>query len=358
MKPLGLALTSLLLFVTQIDSQALEEIPRESSISLSSGVVDISREAALPESLTTAPARAGESDYRIIKFPGPVTRDQLEALQREVEEVYTYLPHDAFLVKVRASRPEDHLLREVGASWQGLYHPAYKLGPAVQELSRNPEAFAGEGEAAVILMVQIFPDADFDRALAKIKALGLGEVVGAQSGNQAGSLPGSSFSRVRILADPARLLEQQAALAGIPEVFWVDLEPRRVLLNDTTVWVGQSGLGGGGATPIFDQGILGEGQIVAVLDTGIDADMCYFRDPSRGLPPRNECNGGTVTDPAQRKVIAVDFLHSGECSGGISNGEWDTQDHGTHVAGTVAGDDLAGILTRNPETAWPPGPSW
>ncbi|MFL6199038.1 MAG: S8 family serine peptidase, partial [Thermoanaerobaculia bacterium] len=125
--------------------------------------------------------------------------------------------------------------------------------------------------------------------------------------------------------------------------------------NDTTVWVGQSGLSGGQTTPIFSQGIYGEGQVVGILDTGIDPDMCYFRDPSLGLPPTNPCNGGTVVDPAQRKILAVDFLWSTECAGGISNTEWDTHDHGTHVAGTVAGDNFANLLLHDMADGMAPG---
>ncbi|MCB1032768.1 MAG: S8 family serine peptidase, partial [Acidobacteria bacterium] len=199
----------------------------------------------------------------------------------------------------------------------------------------------------VVLMVELFPDSDFEGTLRRIERLGLGEVVGSREGGR--------FHRLRLLTSPAALSEKRSELAGIDDVAWIDVEPRRVLLNDTTVWVAQSGLAGGGATPIFDQGIFGEGQTVAILDTGIDADMCYFRDPTRGLPPRNECNGGTVTDPAQRKVVAVDFLWGSECAGGISNTEWDTQDHGSHVAGTVAGDDLAAILTHNAGDGMAPG---
>jgi hypothetical protein len=126
-------------------------------------------------------------------------------------------------------------------------------------------------------------------------------------------------------------------------------------LNDTTVWVGQSGLSGGQTTPIFGQGIFGEGQIVGIVDTGIDPDMCFFRDTSLGLPATNACNGGSLVNNSQRKVIAVDFLASNECSGGISSTEWDTQDHGSHVAGTVAGDNFANLLTHNPGDGMAPG---
>ena len=59
--------------------------------------------------------------------------------------------------------------------------------------------------------------------------------------------------------------------------------------------------------------------MVAVLDTGIDPDMCFFRDTALGLPAINPCDGGTLISPAQRKLLAVDFLASAECAGGISS---------------------------------------
>ena len=334
--------------------QAGELDSRSRTVALDSVVVDIE---AL-ESMIPASLRVGEKDleaasYAIVKFPGPVTAEQLRDLEAGTERVYTYLPHDAFLVRLPGQTEQGSLERELGLSWSGPYHPAYKLSSAVQrELDAYREGVAawvskGEAEARRIVMIQIFPDADLEAVSRRLGELEIGEIVGKDQGQR--------FSRVRLLASPRALAERAAAVARIPGVFWVDLEPRRVLLNDTTVWVSQSGLAGGAQTSIFDQGIHGEGQIVGVLDTGIDADMCYFRDSVRGLPPRNECNGGTVTDLAQRKVIAVDFLWGNECSGGISDSEWDTQDHGSHVAGTVAGDDLANPIVRDPGDGMAPG---
>jgi hypothetical protein len=149
------------------------------------------------------------------------------------------------------------------------------------------------------------------------------------------------LSRVRLLMTPVELAGALETLARFTEVVWIELEGRRVLLNDTTAWVGQSGTAGGQATPVHDAGILGEGQVIAVLDTGLDADMCYFHHPAEGLPVRNECDGGTAVNADHRKVLAVDFLWSTECAGGISDFEWDTQGHGSHVAGIAAGDQAA-----------------
>lgn len=62
-----------------------------------------------------------------------------------------------------------------------------------------------------------------------------------------------------------------------------------------------------GPTPVTDRGVRGDGQIIAVLDTGLDIDSCFFHD----------------------KIAAYDVLW-GEVG--------DDQGHGTHAAGAAAGD--------------------
>src|SRR6185369_18075166 len=67
-----------------------------------------------------------------------------------------------------------------------------------------------------------------------------------------------------------------------------------------------------GPTPLYDRGIHGEGQIVAVLDTGLEVTACYFAEPDGSMPPFNT---GTPTgglewknvDLSRRKVVAYDF---------------------------------------------------
>ncbi|HEU4730789.1 MAG TPA: S8 family serine peptidase [Kofleriaceae bacterium] len=286
-------------------------------------------------------ASAIDGDYTLVKFAGPATTEQLQALAASAR-IYTYLPHDTFLVRPLAGAAASlGKAPAIAAAWTGAYKPEYKISRAASDL-----AAAAPGDTHTV-MVSVFPDADLTQVVAAAAKLPGATVVGSDLG--------ARFSRVRLRVPGSALASAAAGLAAIGDVFWVDVEGRRELLNDTTIWVGQSGLDAGQTTPVFDHGIHGEGQVVGYIDTGIDADACYFRDPARGLPPVNACNGGTTVDTAQRKVIAVDFLTSSECTGGIAATEWDTQNHGSHVAGTIAGDNFANPIVHDAGDGMAPG---
>jgi hypothetical protein len=287
-------------------------------ITLNSVHIDTSRRV-------DAKALAG-SETLLLQFAGPIDRDQRRALEAATDRIYAYLPPNAFLVRMPMAQRAQRLA-EIGARWSGAWAADYKIARGVREAARD-----GDAQRPRQLMLQLLPDQDLDATLARLRELGVPGLGAAGKGGH--------FSRLRLTWTGEDIATWADRVAALPEVFWLDLEPRRALLNDTTIWVGQSGVSGGMTTPIFDRGLHGEGQIVAVLDTGIDPDMCWFRDTTLGLPPTNACNGGTATNAAQRKLLGVNFLATGECSSGIGNNEWDTQDHGTHVAGTVAGDNV------------------
>ncbi len=104
-----------------------QSAPERSTIALASRVIDTGKTvAAVPETLDVARSPGGE-DLVLVKFPGPVTAAQLAALERLAARVYTYLPDDAFLIRMPPGRR--HLLAdaELGLSWNGPYHPAYKI---------------------------------------------------------------------------------------------------------------------------------------------------------------------------------------------------------------------------------------
>ena len=119
--------------------------------------------------------------------------------------------------------------------------------------------------------------------------------------------------------------------------------------NEISVGSLQSGTPTGPA-PLHDLGLFGQGQIIAILDTGLDFDSCYFAEPDGRLPPINTgVPGGELqsdnVDLSRRKVVAYDFLFSCDqfpgvagCDNPQSTRAWDNQGHGTHAAGAAAGD--------------------
>lgn len=125
--------------------------------------------------------------------------------------------------------------------------------------------------------------------------------------------------------------------------------------NDVSVHTLQSGTPAGPMT-IHAQGIHGEGQILAVLDTGLDYTSCYFREPDNSSPPFNTGtpSGGLNwqnIDLTRRKVVAYDFLYSCDqypnaqgCDTPNNPASLDNQGHGTHAAGTAVGDTGAPIV--------------
>lgn len=117
--------------------------------------------------------------------------------------------------------------------------------------------------------------------------------------------------------------------------------------NDRTVTSMQSG---STTTPLHDRGIHGEGQIIAILDTGADWTSCYFAEADGSRPPVNTGTpaGGLEwknVDFARRKIIAYNFLYSCDqypgapgCEDPSRPGDYDNARHGTVAAGAAAGD--------------------
>jgi len=285
-------------------------------VPLRSGAIEPGRQVASSgESDTDGPERW------IVRFKNPPGWHEKGEVETAGGRVIAPLPGQAYLVTVPEGRPVS-LSQIPGVDWAAPYLPQDKISPEIAEVVSK-----GEGEHDVIVLLHLFSDADAAVVADELAASGL---------RVEGSGDGRRFDRIVLRMTAAQVESRKDELAERNDVFWIERRHRRTLQNDTSIWVGQSGLYAGEATPVFDHGIYGEGQVAAVLDTGLDADMCYFRDDALGLPPTNT-GGGTTVDTNQRKVIAVDFLDSGENPADPTH--WDTQNHGTHVAGTLAGDD-------------------
>ena len=301
-------------------TSALAAAP-DGAVALRSGVVDSGRATVAPSAAT--PNQPGRWIVRFREAAGWLDRSALESAGARI---VAPLSGDAFLVDVPAGRtiafskiPRVH--------WAGPYLPSDKIAPEIAQVS----ASTGD-DGPVALVVHLFPGVDPHAVGAEFSAAGFG-VTGAGRGGR--------FGRVVLLAAPTTARSVAAELSERNDVFWVGARARRTLANDNSIWVGQSGLNAGQTTPIFNRGIYGAGQVAAVLDTGLDADACYFRDGVLGLPLTNT-GGGTAVDPNHRKVLAVDFLWSADNPANPAH--WDNQGHGTHVAGTLSGDWATPIL--------------
>ncbi|KAJ9470383.1 Serine protease/ABC transporter B family protein tagC [Diplonema papillatum] len=87
----------------------------------------------------------------------------------------------------------------------------------------------------------------------------------------------------------------------------------------------------------YSEMLSGEGHVVGVMDTGIDHDHCFFRDDDVPTPIDK-------LSPKHRKIVkyvSADDSEAGRGDHDSSGG------HGTHVAGTIAGDLANG--DDNPE---------
>eukprot|EP00760_Papus_ankaliazontas_P011172 PhM_4_TR14669/c0_g1_i3/m.35547 len=77
--------------------------------------------------------------------------------------------------------------------------------------------------------------------------------------------------------------------------------------------------------PFSAAGLTGEGEVVGVSDTGIDADHCFFHDPDHKTPYFNY-------NKDHRKIVRYDALDASQESHQDVN-----EGHGTHVCGSLAG---------------------
>jgi hypothetical protein len=105
-------------------------------------------------------------------------------------------------------------------------------------------------------------------------------------------------------------------LAEHPLVRAIGEDDDQVLDNGTTAGTLQSGTPG--TTPVWAQGLHGEGQIIGITDSVVDIGHCWFADAAPNTP-----------GPAHRKVVNIRNA-SADGSGG----------HGTFVAGIAIGDDM------------------
>lgn len=237
-------------------------------------------EPSIPSNLR-AVSSSKEGDCYIVQFVGPV-RDDWKSQLEAAGTVLDYVPDRAFAV-VLSSEAAERVRSLEFVRWVGPFHPAYRI---------DPEVLNGPGVARV--SVAFHKGQSSSRARAEISRMG---------GNVEKSEDSPHGAHVRATG-PKGLL---ARLAALPEVDWIERQVDKKLHNNI-------------ARGVMDvpsvwsvAGLYGEGEIVAVCDTGLDTG-----------------SQATLSADFAGRVVATYDLGR--------NKKWDDPNgHGTHVAGSVLG---------------------
>lgn len=255
----------------------------------------------------------------LVQLVGPVQESWLTALGEQDVRVVEAVGRYGYLVRGDAATVEG--LRSLPfVAWTGRLEPAYKVNPALLDVTESdPPPGLGPVEA---LDVGVLADGDVDGVVALVEELG-GAV-------HAVSPPSADAFRSLTAELPADGGAALATLAARADVRWVDVVRTPLLEDERTAQIVYEDLDGTappGTAPVVGYqanltalGVDGTGVTVAVCDTGVDTNVA-----------------GTVHgDLAGRLAFAVN------ASTGAAPAGADTNGHGTHVAGIVAGDGGAG----------------
>jgi len=269
----------------------------------------------IPSALTAPDLAAGQPGMFLVQFAGPVTETDKAAVTAAGAVLYDYRPHFAFTARMTPEQAASVRMLDC-VQWVGRFHPAYRI-----------HSTFGTRDLRLLERVQS------DRYHALIQVLEPEDLNAvAQRVVETGGIVTEQFPQAMVPFLTARIVPESVfELARLETVRRIEEEGEYYQLNDETQEVLQSGSVAGG-TPIWNAGIHGEGQILGHMDSGIDADHCFFNDLTQPLPT-------STLNLNHRKIVAYRTYAEGQAYDGCDSG------HGTHTAGTAAGytDNAAGV---------------
>jgi hypothetical protein len=274
------------------------------------------------ESLKFVPDEPG---HYIVQFVKPLTREEQTRLRSTYGLRLTdYLPNLAFLEWLEPQ------------TWKALAEdPLYRSSVPYEATDKiSPEIGTSEiketnrlDERSLLLRAVLFPDAEYEGVVQAIASAWERDPSASSNptakvaphseqsdGRNAGTSDEASeavnresaFSQIKILNDrdaggdlqivfalPSR--EPLSQIASLKEVRWIE-EVKRIKLDAIALKEGTpAGMiqsGSVGLTPVWDQGIHGEGQVIGVTDSLVETGHCMFSDPA-----------SKPVGPAHRKIV-------------------------------------------------------
>lgn len=328
-----------------VESAALSDarIADPNRLLLRAGLIDPTVER-VDYARTGAAADVASGRYALVQFDAGDT-DARARLEKRGYRIVGYVPNHAYVVELGGAAL-DALRTDARVRWAGWYQPGMKLDPALYADRLASLARAPHGGYDIVVY-------GFAGVAAEALAGAAAKIAGA---NILLVSAHETLPSVRVNIQQAQLPALIRAMTGVEGVAHVGhyLQPEPFnaasipTIQGNSTSTSASGTGTVGTpTPLWDHGIFGSGQIVAVSDSGVDANEAWFVALNKGagtvaaitpssspLPPAvgplfpdNKIVGYWV----QPGATAND--NTATCPGGNPTGY-----HGTHVAGTLAGD--------------------
>lgn len=270
------------------------------------------------------------SSYGIIQF-SEKSGMSAKAIQALGAEVVAYLPESAYIVRLGNSSLSE-LQALGGVAYAGPWRAAY----VVSERAKSVVAKS----TATDLVVSVFKGESLARIEQAIAKVAPAATVIRTHSDQLPQLI------VRVPSDPVLL----TAISNVDGVMAISHRTALRFLNRDSVGVVQANIDTTSPspehTPIWDQDIIGTGQIVGVADGGLDRNENWFRHYDDGSGVVSDITPAHYPVPPEtgrlfldRKVVAywvmpgADPYDTNAACNGVAAGF-----HGTHVTGSVAGD--------------------
>ncbi|HSX62927.1 MAG TPA: S8 family serine peptidase [Tahibacter sp.] len=274
---------------------------------------------------------AKDSTLRLVKFDGPIDTARRAALEAVGADIVGYAPFNAFIVRMPPAL--DARARAIpGVLWSGAFLPAFKVDPNVAtELKHGNIARELGTDELEISLVDAARRGAVEALIQGMRGLTITQQV-------------SAGDETRLIArfDRSLLRTSVEQLALNDDVIAIGLRMPMRLSNSQADWLHQSNVNTPTPLrPVFAKGLYGCGQVVGELDTGVHMAHCSFKDPAQSTPV-DACTSGpgcpTIASPNNnaRKVVAYY-----KWSGLAGTTPEDNHGHGTHVAGSILGQNPA-----------------
>jgi hypothetical protein len=297
-----------------------------------------------------AAADVAVSAYALVQFAdGADLAKARRALAMQGVEFLAHVPNSAYQVRLGPAGLKA-LRAHPSVRWAGLWQPALKLSPVLWPAQRR-DSGARQQDGSYELEINAFAGVSSAAVAMELEKKVPGVRITLRS-QRAEALP---YVRAAVGAEALdALILAASAIDGVshlapwlPTTTMNSASPGAIQGNSTGNCSGSGTVCG--ATPLWDHGITGTGQIAAVADSGTSPNAAWFTQLDKGLGPVTAITQSDNPPPVlpsvgtlypDNKIIGYWLQPDGPVDYDFVSG------HGTHVTGTVLGD-AAGTFGAN-----------